>query len=232
MAMKWHDLLFMHWPVPVEVLRPLVPAGLEIDTFDGVAWLGVVPFRMSGIRARGTPAMPWVSAFAELNVRTYVTAGGRAGVWFFSLDAASRLAVRVARATFRLPYFDAQMHIAGTTGDAAGAVTYSSVRTHRNAPPAEFAATYTPTGEVYRAQPGDLDHWLTERYCLYAASPAGRLSRGEIHHSPWPLQPAACDTTVNTMTHQLGITLPPAPPLLHFAKQLDVVAWLPTSRGC
>src|SRR5688500_5474109 len=124
--MRWHELLFMHWPVPAAALRPLIPAGLELDTFDGSAWLGVVPFRMSGIRRRLLPPVPGTAAFPELNVRTYVTAGAKPGVWFFSLDAANRLAVRVARWTFHLPYYDATM---SCTRDRAGEVAYRSTRT-------------------------------------------------------------------------------------------------------
>src|ERR1700687_6083754 len=109
MAGTWRDLLFAHWPVATTSLRPLVPARLRIDTFDGQAWLAVVPFRMSGVRLRGTPAMPWLSAFPELNVRTYVRCGAKPGVWFFSLDAGNPLAVGIARAWFHLPYYRAWM---------------------------------------------------------------------------------------------------------------------------
>jgi uncharacterized protein YqjF (DUF2071 family) len=213
----------MHWPVPAAALRPLVLPGLDLDTFAGEAWLGVVPFRMTGIRHRLGPALPWVSAFAELNVRTYVTAGGRPGVWFFSLDAANPLAVRVARWQFRLPYFDARMAAAA---DGADGVRYASERTHRGAPPAGFAARYRPTGPAYRSDAGTLEHWLTERYCLYAADARGRVFRGEVEHAPWPLQPAEAEVERNTMGDQIGVRLPDAaPPLLHFARRVDVVAW-------
>src|ERR687894_454117 len=138
LSMRWQNLLFMHWPVREDVLRPLIPSALTLDTFDGSAWLGVVPFRMSGVRPRSLPRVPWLSAFPELNVRTYVTAEGKPGIWFFSLDAANPVAVRLARATFRLPYFDAEMSCR-LKGDG---VRYRSVRTHRGAPRAEFAARY------------------------------------------------------------------------------------------
>lgn len=137
MSMGWHDLLFLHWPVPIEALRPAVPAPLELEHYDGQAWLGVVPFRMSGVRARLTPAVPGVAAFPELNLRTYVRHGGHGGVFFFSLDAHQKVAVRVARATFGLPYFDARMHC---RTDAAGWIEYASQRTHRGAPPPSSAA--------------------------------------------------------------------------------------------
>src|SRR5262249_14421600 len=158
-----------------------------LDTFDGSAWIGVVPFRMSGIRHRICPPVPGTSAFVELNVRTYVTAGGKAGVWFFSLDAASRLAVLGARWRLHLPYFDARVRCDRRTD---GWIDYESRRTHRGAKPATFAARYRPTGPPTQSLPGTLEQFLTERYCLYSADPSGRCYRGEIAHIPWPLQPA------------------------------------------
>jgi uncharacterized protein YqjF (DUF2071 family) len=227
MAMTWHDLLFAHWPVAAAALRPLVPAALEVDTFDGAAWIGVVPFRMSGVRVRGTPALPGPGAFAELNVRTYVKGGTKPGVWFFSLDAASRVAVRAARRWFHLPYFDASMSCAADGDD----VVYRSRRTHAGAPPAEFAARYGPSGPESRATPGSLDRWLTERYCLYAADPGGTLLRGEIHHAPWPLQAAHAEIDVNSMADAAGVLLPAVPPRLLFARRLDVIGWSSERAG-
>jgi uncharacterized protein len=219
LSQSWHHLLFAHWPVPVEALRPLIPRELELDTFEGQAWLGVVPFDIQDFKLRGVVPLPFMTAFLELNVRTYVTAGGKAGVWFFSLDAASTMAVMGARALYRLPYFNAVMslRVEGET------VTYTSRRTHRSAPPAVFEGSYRPTGPVYRAQPGTLEHWLTERYCLYSVDGRGRLYRGEIHHQPWPLQPAEAHLTTNTMVH--GIQLLDLLPLLHYARRLDVALW-------
>ena len=222
-AMRWHDLLFMHWPVPYAALRPLIPPALALDTFDGAAWIGIVPFRMTGVRPRGLPALPRLSAFPELNVRTYVTTGGKPGVWFFSLDATNSVVVRLARTLFYLPYYDARM-ASKRCGDR---VHYSCQRTHRGAPPAVLQDHYRPIGRVSYAPPGTLAHWLTERYCLYAADGQGRVWRGDIHHARWPLQPAEADVQVNTLTQQIRLTLPDAPPLLHFARRQDVVGWLP-----
>jgi uncharacterized protein YqjF (DUF2071 family) len=221
MAMQWHDLLFMHWPVHPAVLRPYIPPTLELETFDGAAWLGVTPFRMEGARPRLLPPLPWLSSFPELNVRTYVRAEGKPGVWFFSLDAANPLAVRGARYLFHLPYYDAEM----ISHSCGGEVRYTSRRSHRVGAPAAFAARYRPTGSVYHAAVGTLDYWLTERYCLYAANRQGRVWRGDIHHAPWPLQPAEAEVERNTMAEQLRLMLPKREPLLHFAKRLDVVAW-------
>ena len=221
MAMKWHDLMFMHWPLKPEVLRPLLPAGLALDTYQGEAWIGIVPFRMTGVRPRLVPPVPGMSAFPELNVRTYVTAEGKRGVWFFSLDAANRLAVRVARWGFHLPYFDARMQCL----PERDGIRYMSLRTHRDVAPAEFIASYRPTGPVRIPDPGSLDDFLTMRLCLYSAAPDGTIYRGDIAHPPWPLQPAEAEVERNTMADQLKIRLPDVPPLLHFAKRLDVVAW-------
>jgi uncharacterized protein YqjF (DUF2071 family) len=221
---RWHDLLFAHWPLPAEAVRRVLPQGLELDSFDGDAWISVVAFRMTGVTLRWCPPLPGVSSFPELNVRTYVRVGNRAGVYFFSLDAGSRVAVAVARAWFHLPYHHARMSVTMRNG----AVRYFSVR--RDSVAADFVAEYQPAGPKFRAQPGTLDHWLTERYCLYAADVAGRVHRGDIHHLPWPLQRAEAEITCNTMAPR-GIALPASAPRLQFADALDVVAWAPTSMS-
>jgi uncharacterized protein len=222
MRMRWCDLLFAHWRVDAAALRRLIPDGLELDLFDGRAYVGAVPFTMEGVSPRLVPDVPGLHSFPELNLRTYVKAGGKPGVWFFSLDAGQRLAVRVARRFFHLPYFDAKFQIA-YRGEG---VEYSAVRTHRGAPKAAFAAHYRPTGPVYHSAPGSLDSWLTERYCLYAADRAGRLYRGEIDHDPWPLQPAVDEVRINTLGDWLGIEMKGPPATLHVAKSLEVRAWL------
>jgi uncharacterized protein len=223
MGMSWRDLLFMHWPVEADALRPLVPPSLSIDTFDGNAWLGVVPFDMVGVRPHFVPAVEGISNFPEINLRTYVTAEDRPGVWFFSLDAHSRLAVRLARATFHLPYFDAEMSCRAS-GDQ---VDYRSIRTHKGAPPAEFVARYGPSGRPFESGPGSIESFLTERYCLYSADGRNNVRRGEIHHQMWPLQPAEVEVRTLAMTQQIGLKPPETEPILHFSKRLDVLAWLP-----
>ncbi|MBI1852513.1 MAG: DUF2071 domain-containing protein [Planctomycetes bacterium] len=225
MAQRWHDLLFAHWPVSVEPIRRLVPAAIDVDTWEGDAWLGVVPFHMSAIRRRGLPPIPGLARFPELNVRTYVRVGDRPGVWFFSLDARNRIAVEVARRWYHLPYFHARMRVehAGSVED--GWIAYESRRVDRRGAPAELRARYRPSGDVVRAAPGSLAAWLTERYCLYAVDRKGALCRGEIHHARWPLQPAEAEIDAGSMAFAAGLTLPARPPLLHFARQLDVVVW-------
>lgn len=223
--MGWHDLLFAHWPVPADTLRALLPRtqpALELDLFHGHAWLGVVPFRMSGIRLRGCPPIPGTAAFPELNVRTYGRANGRPGVWFFSLDAASWLAVRAARCSFHLPYFEAAM---ACTGDADGWTRYASRRTHRHGGVAELAMRYRPIGRAFQAAPGSLENWLTARYRLFAADRQGTLWRGEIQHPPWPLQRAEAEFNTLNLTRWLGLELPAAAPHLLFSRDLTVQAW-------
>ena len=236
LSMVWEDLLFAHWALPPESVRPLVPPCLDLDLRDGFAWVGVVPFRMSGVRLRGTPALPGPGAFPELNLRTYVVAPGpgdapRPGVWFWSLDAASRLAVRAARSWFHLPYFDAEMECSPRTQQGDGEVAYRSRRTHGGAPAAEFRATYAPAGPEFRAAEGSLERWLTERYCLYAADPRGGALRGEIQHGPWPLRAARADIDANTVASAAGLALPAHAPHLLFARRIDVVAWAPARVG-
>lgn len=222
MHMRWLDLAFLHYPVPVSSLEHHVPKGLRLETFEGQAWLGVVPFRMDQIHARGLPPIPGTDAFLELNLRTYVTDGAHSGVWFFSLDAENPLAVRGARVAFHLPYMDARMN----SRVENGWFDYSSIRTHCNAPPATFKARYKPFGEVFHAAPGTFEHWLTERYCLFSCDARGTVFRGDILHQPWSLQACEAQILENTMAEQIGITLPNAVPIAHFAKELEVKAWL------
>jgi hypothetical protein len=232
LAMRWCELAFLHWPIRADALRPHLPAALVPDTWDGWAWVAVVPFVMRDVRLRGLPPLPGVGAFPELNVRTYVRAAGgggatggapRPGVWFFSLDCASALAVRGARAGFGLPYFDARMR-AEREGDT---IDYASHRTHRGAAPAEFRARYRPTGPPAAPVAGTLEHWLVERYCLFARPPLRALATGEVHHAPWPLQPGECEVAADTMLRAAGLVADARPPVVHYAAELAVRAWLP-----
>jgi hypothetical protein len=182
---------------------------------------------MTNVAPRGVPALPWVSAFPELNVRTYVRVGAKPGVYFFSLDAGNLLAVGAARTLFNLPYYSAAMDVAI---DEEG-VRYTSKRATTNGSKADFAARYRPVGPVYAAPPGSLDYFLTERYCLYTVNDAFELRRLEIHHPPWPLQAAEATIEVNSLADAAGIRLPSMAPLLHFARRQDMVAWPPAAVG-
>jgi uncharacterized protein YqjF (DUF2071 family) len=214
---SWHDLLFAHWPIPTSVLRPHIPADLEIDEYEGQAWIGLVPFWME-IRHRWLPAIPGAFRFAELNVRTYVQQAGKGGVWFFSLDAANTPAVKAARRFFHLPYFRADIAMEQRDG-------WFHFHSQRRGGAAEFAGCYRPSSDVQLSEPGSLAHWLTERYCLYTVTPSGKVLRGDIHHDVWPLQEAECQITSSTMLASQGIELPAQAPLLHFAQRIDTILW-------
>src|SRR5947209_857540 len=221
MTQRWSDLLFMHLPIAPEALRPLIPAQIELDTFDGQAWVGVVPFRVSHASLRGLPPPPLLSHFPEINVRTYVTLGGIPGVYFFSLDAGNALAVQGARTVFHLPYFSARMHIQ----QQQGTVHFQSQRKGTKGPTPAFDGLYSPNGPVFFAPRDSLEYWLTERYCLYTVTKKKRVYRVDIQHGPWPLQLAELIGRRNTMASAQGIILPDQPPLLHFARKHDVLFW-------
>ena len=217
---SWRDLLFAHWPVPAAELTRLVPAPLEVQSFEGTSWVGVVPFRMAGVMRRPLPDLPWISAFPELNLRLYVECEGRPGVFFLSLDATNPLAVWAARRFFHLPYEHAAIDIT-RTGDT---FDYHCVRRDAEA---VFEGSYAPASEIRESKPGTLEHWLTERYCLYACSPRGQLFRAEVHHVPWPLQDATASITRNTIARPHGLDLAAPPATLHFSERIDVVVWSP-----
>jgi uncharacterized protein len=217
MSQSWHDLLFAHWRVDPRELRRVVPARLSLDLFEGDAWVGVVPFHMTNVAPRLVPEVPPLSRLIELNVRTYVRIGDKPGVYFFSLDANSRLAVAGGRALFRLPYFFASM----ATTRAGEVVSHRSRRLRGT--PAEWAASYWPSGPPRQVTPASLEYFLTERYCLYTTD-GDRVLRCEIHHPPWPLQDAAATIDVNTMTAAAGL-LTEGAPLLHFSRRQDVLVW-------
>jgi uncharacterized protein YqjF (DUF2071 family) len=223
MEQSWHDLLFAHWSFPVEALRPTVPDILPIDSYNGRAWVGVVPFQLRGLRARMLPAVPGLANFPELNLRTYVTIDGKPGVYFFSLDAGNKLAVMGARAVFHLNYFEALM--SATRGP--NGINYLSRRTDPRGKPADFSARYRATGKGFRAQPGTLEYFLVERYCLYAVSPARRVYRLDIHHKPWLLQPAEAELDAAQLFAAAGLPAPSGEPLLHYSVVQEMIGWLP-----
>lgn len=199
-----------------------MPAGLEIEQFGGTSWVGLVPFRMEGVTRRGLPDVPGLSAFAEMNLRLYVTRDGKPGVWFVSLDAANRLAVCAARRLLHLPYFHARMHVAAERER----IRYASAR-RRSSARVAFSGVYWPTSDTFEASPGSVEHFLTERYCLYAQAPDGAIERTDIHHRPWRLQVAQLEIRENTVAPPQGVALDGPPALLHFSPRLDVVVWNP-----
>jgi uncharacterized protein YqjF (DUF2071 family) len=211
-AQSWVDLAFLHWRVDADELRRLEPESVELETCDGTAWLGITPFLLTGFRVRGVPPLPRISRFEELNVRTYVSHDGKPGIWFFSLDAASTLAVEGAKRLYKLPYSRARMRYER----AADYVHYESARAG-----AAFSARYRGHGALFHAEPGSLEYFLTERYCLYTED-GGRLHRADIHHPPWDLQPGEAHVDLNTMA---PLALPDDEPHVLFSPRQDVVIW-------
>jgi uncharacterized protein YqjF (DUF2071 family) len=212
----WLDLSFLHWRVPVSVLRPLVPMSLEIDTYEGDAFIGLVPFTMTNVRPLWLPPVSGISSFHETNVRTYVHHAGRdPGVWFFSLDAAAWLAVAVARGMWHLPYHHARM----TLEKGPDGVRYTS---QRRAAPALCDVTCRPVSAPSAAVPGSLEHFLAERYILFADAGGGALYRGHVHHVPYPLQRASVMQIEETLLATAGVARPDDVPVAHYASRVDV----------
>lgn len=219
MKQTWSDLLFAHFPIKYEVLRKLVPGALELDSYEGVCWVGVVPFRMSGVKLRGLPPIPGTDQFPELNVRTYVTIDGKPGIYFFSLDADNWLAVKGARTFFHLPYHYAKMDIKNF-GDT---VLFESKR--RDGSEIAFACRYKPISAPFIAAKGSFEEWIAERYCFYTLNASGVPLRCDILHRPWILQATEAEIPLNSMLFKQGIIVENDQPVLHFSKKIDVRAW-------
>lgn len=226
LAQRWNDLLFAHWPMQRSAIAALLPAGLEPDTFQGSAWLGVVPFWMDRVRLRWLPPVPGARVFAELNLRTYVrdVRTGVPGVYFLSLDANSLMAVGVARGLYQLPYHWAQMRME-PRGEREFSFYSSRLLSSR---PVRFSARYRGLGPSHRliqSRPGTIEYFLTERYCLFNRDPLGRLMRTDIHHIPWPLEDAEAEIEQNDLAAAVGLRLPDTEPLLHYSRRMVVYLW-------
>lgn len=222
---RWRDLLFLHLPVPVDQVAALIHPALEVDRWESETYLGIVPFRMDDVAPGLSPAVSCLSAFPELNLRLYVRFQDRPGVWFVSLDAANPVAVTLARRWYSLPYFRAAMTCREIQpGNLSSGIEYQSAR-QPGGP--RFQGRYAPTGPAQTSPPGSLEHWLTERYCLYTSDRRGQLLRAEVQHPPWPLQPAEAEIRVNDFCSTPGLRAADTRPLRHFARDLPVVAWAP-----
>lgn len=215
---RWTHLLFAHWAVPTDALQPHLPPRVEVQEFDGTAWLAVVPFVLARLAVRFLPPVPGLNTFPELNLRTYVQVDGVPGVWFFSLDASNPLAVWAANSVFGLPYHRARMRV-DIDGDEV------SFESRRRAGGVGCRVRYRPTGEAALAEPGSVEHWLTERYCVYAPTGGEGLTRTEVHHEPWPLQPARAAFRSLDLGRPFGIELPTPPDLVHYSRGVPVVLW-------
>lgn len=221
---RWDKLLFLHWPIPTELLRPLVPTRLELDTWEGRAYLTMTPFTVRRARLRGVPPLPGISEFHEINVRTYVRLGGvDPAVWFFSLDAASALAVAAARISLRLPYCYARI-ARGTDGSRQ---TYDAARLLPDAR-AAFSGSWTTGGTPAPAQPGTLEHFLTERYVLFSRAFGDKLFRLQVSHQPWPLQSAHDVKARQTLASSDGLPQLEGDPLAQYSEGVDVQFFPPT----
>lgn len=216
---RWRTLLFLHWELPAEAVRALIPEELSVDSFEGRAYVGVVPFTMRDVRPSWSPSVPGISNFHELNVRTYVHYRDRdPGVWFFSLDAAGTIAVLAARAGWGLPYFRASMDLSVQNSD----VHYRSVRRWPSPKPADFECNYRIGKELGPAIPGTFEHFLAERYILYTKRKGGKLLSGRVHHKPYPLWSAEVLNVKQTMVEAAGLPQSDKAPLVLYSPGVDV----------
>jgi len=221
MWQTWEDLLFAHWPVSSASIRALIPDELEIDTFDGQAWISIIPFLLSRVRIRCTPRIPLMNKFPEINVRTYVKAKGRSGIYFLSLDAANPLITAIAKQWYRLPYHPASMQFE-RRGDT---IDIRSRRWRSSPAAAQFSAAYRPDSAVFMAQPGTLEHWLTERYTLFClCRRSKKVYAAYVYHEPWNLQKVFVTLRENTMTHGL-FPLPEEPYLCLYSRGVQSIVW-------
>ena len=220
MRQDWHHLLFLHWEIPEEKLRPLVPPELDIDTWEGKAYVTVVPFTVTGARPSFTPPLPFLSSFLEVNVRTYVLhRGGHPGVWFFSLDASNPVVVAAARAAFHLDYTNA--HIEFATDDKEERFAFHSSRSDTTTP-ASCTIEYSASGAVQPALAGTLEHFLLERYILYARDGERQLYRGRIHHAPYPAQKGEIHRLEETLVWAAGLKRAEVAPIAQYAREVNV----------
>jgi uncharacterized protein len=217
---RWRDLLFVHFAYPADEVRRLVPAELELDLWDGMAWVGIVPFAMGAVRLRLQPRALGLS-FLETNLRTYVHHRGKPGVYFFSLEASSLLAVKAARWGWGLPYHHASMRMT----EADGTLAYATTR--RSDPRARCSARCRP-GEVLGAcVPGTFEFFLLERYCLFSVR-RGRVLKGHVHHVPYPAQRVELLELSEGLTEAAGLRPPGRPPeVAHFSRGVDVEVFGP-----
>jgi uncharacterized protein len=221
---NWYHLLFLHWEVPAEVLQRMIPPELTIDTFEGKAYVGLVPFTVTGVRPVMTPPLPWISTFHEVNVRTYVHLAGRdPGVWFFSLDASSSIAVAAARAAYKLPYFHSHIEFMAS-GDPLPTIDFDAHRDdEKGNKPANGRIRYSPMdGIVSAASPGTIEHFLLERYILYATDGDHQLYRARVHHQSYPMQRADLLECDETLVWAAGIRRPHDSPIKHYAREVNV----------
>jgi uncharacterized protein len=219
MKQNWNDLLFAHYPIKLDLLRKLVPDMLPLDSYNGMGWIGIVSFQMTGVRLRGLPPIPGTNTFPQVNVRTYINLDGKPGVYFLSLDATNRLVASVARKFLNLPYYYADIKI---KHNVSGFVINSKKRSDNQA---GLVCSYRAISETYYAPKGTFDEWMAERYCFYTLNKKGLPLRCDILHQPWLLQHAEAEMSHNTLLTKQGIQVEKEWPVFHFSKGLEVRAW-------
>lgn len=216
MRQTWNNLLLANYPIKLDILRKLVPKKLPLDSFDGMGWIGVVPFHMTGLRLRGVPPVPGTDRFPQINVRTYITLDGKPGVYFFSLDAANWLAAKMAKTFFHIPYNFADIRVESSEST----FHFESKRKDMG-----LVCSYRPISEPFYAEKGSFDWWMVERYCFYTVNKKGVPLRCDILHRPWLLQRAEAEFPQNTMLSMQGMQVESNNPTIHFSKKVEVRAW-------
>ncbi|MFC4619557.1 YqjF family protein [Camelliibacillus cellulosilyticus] len=221
MRQTWRNLLFLHWPIPFEKLRPHIPSSLQIDTFNGTAWIGIILFVLEGIYPRGISFISLTPKFPEINVRTYVKRDGKPGIYFMSIDVENWASLKIAKRWYRLPYHSAQISFR-----KEGRIFHChSIRKGIGNNSISFEGKYAPVSEVYLSKKGTLDHWLTERYCLFSSKNKVGIYCGEIHHQPWPLQKAEIEVVKNTLFTPFHFDLSEVRPIAYFSTGVDSLMW-------
>ncbi|MBB6443954.1 YqjF family protein [Bacillus benzoevorans] len=221
---RWEDVLFLHWPVSPDLLTPHLPQSLQLDLYDGTAWIGMVFFQVKGMRPRLLPAVPFISSYLQLNVRTYVTYKGRSGVYFFRLTVDSILACFLAKTWYSLPFMMAEIKM-DSQGDDIHMVSKRKIGKFEE----RMSCSYTPEASVFHTQMNTLDHWLFERYCSWNMR-QGTLLRIDIHHTKWNLQKAAAVIRSNTVTDFLTAKISQNNPIVHYSSAKQALFWPPVKE--
>ena len=221
MRQTWKNVFFAHWPILPERLRSSIPSSLDIDTYQQMAWLGVVIFEIEGIYFRGLSPISVVFRFPEVNLRTYVQHKGKPGVFFLSLDVGNWASLAISKRWYHLPYCKAKI----SYRKEGNTFHCQSVRNGNSNNPITFKGSFTTDLRSYFPEEGTIDHWLTERYCLYSLDRKGNIYCGDIHHKPWSLQKAQAVLSNNTLPAPFGIDISEDEPILHFSKGLDALFW-------
>jgi uncharacterized protein YqjF (DUF2071 family) len=223
---SWRHLLFLHWPIEGAIIRPYIPAGLELDTYDSQAWITVVPLRIRAARVRWLPPIPGFSGVDELNIRTYVhNRYGKKGIFFLKIGASKSWVVAGARTIYKLPYSLAHISMQGEADFFQATVSWTNNREAQSVPPEQFHCRYWPKPDRFQPKPGTLDYWLTERYCLFTTEVNGTIRIGEIDHRPWLLQPVDIDISASTIMSDHGISLAGMPAIAAYSRRQDVKFW-------